>query len=156
MTSGKIPTDINGIYLRNGPDAKYIPENKSHHWFDGDAMVHAMRIKDGELYYCNRWLESERYKMECEADQAIITRVGEMAYKGGLFKLIFGQLKNVVGYGVMTKVDQLTIGSPNTAITHHAQQTFALVESNLPFKLRFAQNKDNFDIKSLGCDDFDG
>jgi carotenoid cleavage dioxygenase len=68
VTSGKIPTDINGIYLRNGPDAKYIPDNKSHHWFDGDAMVHAMRIKDGELYYCNRWLESERFKMEREAD----------------------------------------------------------------------------------------
>jgi hypothetical protein len=68
ITHGKVPTDINGIYLRNGPDAKYIPENKSHHWFDGDAMIHALRIKDGELYYCNRWLESERYKMECEAD----------------------------------------------------------------------------------------
>jgi hypothetical protein len=56
ITSGKIPTDISGIYLRNGPDAKYLPENKSHHWFDGDAMIHAMRIKNGELYYCNRWL----------------------------------------------------------------------------------------------------
>jgi hypothetical protein len=43
-----------------------------------------------------------------------------MAYKGGLFKLIFGQLKNVVGYGVMTKVDRLTIGAPNTALTHHS------------------------------------
>jgi len=58
VTGGKIPTDINGIYLRNGPDPKYLPDNQSHHWFDGDAMVHAMRIKDGELYYCNRWLES--------------------------------------------------------------------------------------------------
>jgi carotenoid 9,10(9',10')-cleavage dioxygenase 1 len=107
--------------LRNGPDAKYLPDNKSHHWFDGDAMVHAMRIKDGELYYVNRWLESDRFKMETEADHAIITRVGEMAYKGGLFKLIFGQLKHVVGYGIMEQVNKLTIGSPNTAITHHSQ-----------------------------------
>lgn len=84
-------------------------------------MVHAMRIKDGELYYVNRWLESDRMKMENEADRAIITRVGEMAYKGGLFKLIFGQLKHVVGYGVMDQVNRLTIGSPNTAITHHSQ-----------------------------------
>ena len=82
-------------------------------------MIHAVRIKDGQLYYVNKWLESDRMKMEDEAGQAIITRVGEMAYKGGLFKLIFGQLKNICGYGVMAKVDRLTIGSPNTAITHH-------------------------------------
>ena len=53
-------------------------------------MIHAVRIKDGQLYYVNKWLESDRMKMEDEAGQAIITRVGEMAYKGGLFKLIFG------------------------------------------------------------------
>jgi len=58
--------------------------------------------------------------METEADKAIITRVGEMAYKGGLFKMIFGQLKAVTGYGVMQQVNKLTIGTPNTAITHHA------------------------------------
>jgi hypothetical protein len=58
VTSGTVPDDINGVYLRNGPDAKYIPDNKSHHWFDGDAMIHAVRIKDGKLYYCNKWLES--------------------------------------------------------------------------------------------------
>jgi hypothetical protein len=58
-------------------------------------------------------------KMENEMGQAYITRVGEMAYLGGLFKLIFGQLKHVVGYGKMANVNKLTIGSPNTAITHH-------------------------------------
>jgi hypothetical protein len=79
-----------------------------------------------------------------------------MAYKGGLFKLIVGQLKNVVGYGYMANVDRLTIGTPNTAITHPAKSTDSLVESNLPFKMRFAQTKDNFDIKSIGNWDFDG
>lgn len=28
VVAGKIPTDINGVYLRNGPNAKFIPENK--------------------------------------------------------------------------------------------------------------------------------
>lgn len=82
-------------------------------------MIHAMRIKNGELYYVNRWLQCERMKMEDEQGKTVITRVGEMAYKAGLFKLIVGQLKNVVGYGIMTRVDKLTIGSPNTAMTHH-------------------------------------
>jgi len=32
-----------------------------------------------------------------------------------------------------------------------------LVESNLPFKIHIDhQSKDSFDIKSIGCDDFEG
>ena len=45
--TGKIPTDISGVYLRNGPNPKYIPANGRQHWFDGDSMIHAMRIKNG-------------------------------------------------------------------------------------------------------------
>lgn len=56
IVDGKVPTDITGVYLRNGPNIKYLAENNRHHWFDGDAMVHAMRIKDGALYYCNKYL----------------------------------------------------------------------------------------------------
>jgi len=56
IVGGAVPKDINGVYLRNGPNPEYIPENQCHHWFDGDAMVHAMRIKNGQLYYCNRYL----------------------------------------------------------------------------------------------------
>ena len=117
ITGGKIPDDINGVYLRNGPNAKHIPENEAHHWFDGDAMLHAMRIKDGQLYYCNRWVMCERMKLEDEAGGAVIPRVGEMAYKGGLFKTVISQLKNAVGYGAA--IHRLTISTPNTAMTHH-------------------------------------
>jgi hypothetical protein len=56
-------------------------------------------------------------KLEDEAGKAVITRVGEMAYKGGLFKMIMSQLKNVCGYG--PSINRLTISSPNTAMTHH-------------------------------------
>jgi len=154
ITGGKIPDDINGVYLRNGPNAKYIPENEAHHWFDGDAMIHAMRIKNGQLYYCNRWIMCERLKLEDEAGQAVITRVGEMGYKGGIFKMLVAQLKNVIGYG--STFDRLTISSPNTAFTHHQKQTYSLVESNLPFKVEIDQSKDSFDIKSIGNDNFNG
>jgi len=51
--AGDIPKDITGVYLRNGPNPKYIPANNRNHFFDGDSMVHAMRIKDGRLWYSN-------------------------------------------------------------------------------------------------------
>ena len=46
---GKVPRDISGVYLRNGPNPKFIPSNGRQHWFDGDSMIHAIRIKNGKL-----------------------------------------------------------------------------------------------------------
>jgi carotenoid cleavage dioxygenase len=40
---GKIPADLNGVYLRNGPNPRYQPEGR-YHWFDGDGMVHAVHL----------------------------------------------------------------------------------------------------------------
>jgi len=73
-------------------------------------------------------------KLEDETGGAVITRVGEMAFKGGLFKVVFSQLKNVVGYGA--PINRLEISTPNTAMTHHQKHTYALIESNLPFKIK--------------------
>jgi carotenoid cleavage dioxygenase len=43
------PTDINGVYLRNGPNAAHMPTDLRYHMFDGDGMVHGVRIKDGKF-----------------------------------------------------------------------------------------------------------
>ena len=33
---GEIPRDLNGVYLRNGPNPRYAPLGR-YHWFDGDG-----------------------------------------------------------------------------------------------------------------------
>lgn len=60
ILEGAVPTDINGVYLRNGPNAKFLPDNKRFHWFDGDSMIHALRIKDGKMFYCNRYAKTPK------------------------------------------------------------------------------------------------
>jgi carotenoid cleavage dioxygenase-like enzyme len=47
IISGSVPLDINGVYLRNGPNPKFMPSTNRNHTFDGDSMVHALRIKNG-------------------------------------------------------------------------------------------------------------
>lgn len=43
---GEIPRDLNGVYLRNGPNRRF-PAGGRYHWFDGDGMVHAMAFENG-------------------------------------------------------------------------------------------------------------
>jgi len=47
IVSGKVPTDINGVFLRNGTNPMLLPKTGNQHWFDGDGMIHACEIKDG-------------------------------------------------------------------------------------------------------------
>jgi carotenoid cleavage dioxygenase len=57
VVSGELPTDLNGLYVRNGPNPLKQPNPKKHHWFVGDGMVHGLRLQGGKaLWYRNRWV----------------------------------------------------------------------------------------------------
>jgi len=55
---GKIPTDLNGVYLRNGPNPRFEPKG-FHHYFDGDGMLHAGQFRNGAFTYRNKWIRTE-------------------------------------------------------------------------------------------------
>jgi carotenoid cleavage dioxygenase len=58
---GALPAALDGTYMRIGPNPITMPDGSSHHWFAGDGMIHAVRIKDGKaLWYRNRYIRSNR------------------------------------------------------------------------------------------------
>jgi carotenoid cleavage dioxygenase len=60
VVDGVIPPDLDGRYLRIGPNPVRPPAAlEAHHWFVGDGMVHGLRIAGGRaLWYRNRWIRS--------------------------------------------------------------------------------------------------
>ena len=63
-------------------------------------------------------------------------------------------LKSSIGY-IKARVP-LKSETSNTAMIHHAKRTFALVETDLPFHVKVEESEKNFDIKSIGYDNFEG
>lgn len=56
--TGEIPNDLDGRYLRNGPN----PRSPEDHWFAGDGMVHGVRIRAGRAeWYRNRYVRTESF-----------------------------------------------------------------------------------------------
>jgi carotenoid cleavage dioxygenase-like enzyme len=55
---GSIPAELNGWYLRNGPNARA----GAAHWCVGDGMVHGVRLENGRAaWYRNRWVRTESF-----------------------------------------------------------------------------------------------
>ncbi len=55
---GSIPAELNGWYLRNGPN----PRSGDGHWCVGDGMVHGVRLENGRAaWYRNRWVRTESF-----------------------------------------------------------------------------------------------
>ncbi|GAA0141169.1 hypothetical protein LIER_42650 [Lithospermum erythrorhizon] len=56
VTEGNIPSDLNGIMLRNGPDAQFDPEG---HY---SCMIHGIRFNGGNPpTYVARYTQTSRY-----------------------------------------------------------------------------------------------
>jgi carotenoid cleavage dioxygenase len=57
---GEIPAELNGRYLRIGPNP-IDADPARYHWFTGDGMVHGLKLEGGRaLWYRNRWVRSTK------------------------------------------------------------------------------------------------
>jgi len=58
---GTLPVELNGRYLRNGPNPITPVDPATHHWFTGDGMVHGVRLREGRAdWYRARMVRSTK------------------------------------------------------------------------------------------------
>ena len=90
VIEGKIPTDIDGVYLRNTQNPVFQALGR-YHPFDGDGMLHMAAFHDGKFSYRNRFIQTKGLGAELEAgkrlwaglmdDPALSTRPGWGAHE---------------------------------------------------------------------------
>ncbi|MFF5037599.1 carotenoid oxygenase family protein [Nocardia salmonicida] len=73
---GEIPKDLNGVYLRNGPNRQFEAPGR-YHMFDGDGMIHAAHFENGKVRYRNRYVRTKAFHDESEAGRALWTGLME-------------------------------------------------------------------------------
>ncbi len=130
---GEIPSSLNGMFVRNGPNPMYEPIGK-YHMFDGDGMLHGVTIANGVASYRNRWIRSKGLEAEM--------RLGHAAYPGLSDVMNFPD-ESVVG-------DAGPVKNPaNTHIVRHANKILALWEQGLPTHIAA-------DLGTVGPWNFDG
>jgi carotenoid cleavage dioxygenase len=82
VVSGALPSDLEGVFARNGSNPRFEPKGR-YHWFDGDGMIHAVEIGNGAAVYRNRYVRTAGLA----ADEA----AGECGWTGILEPPDFGR-----------------------------------------------------------------
>ena len=78
VIQGALPRDLNGVYMRTGPNPRHAP-NGRYHPFDGDGMIHAAEFRNGRLTVRNRWVRTQAFEREAVAGAATYWGIRETA-----------------------------------------------------------------------------
>jgi all-trans-8'-apo-beta-carotenal 15,15'-oxygenase len=130
---GEIPAEIAGTLFRNGPGRLKIGDYKYGHWFDGDGMLNAITLKDGQLHYRNRYVRTPKYVDETAAQKILYRGVGTQR-PGGFLQNMFRFPGNAA----------------NTAVVYHGGKLLTLWEGGDPWEV------DPASLDTVGAWKFDG
>jgi len=132
---GEIPKDLVGAFMRDGANVAFQP-NHYVYPLDGDGMVHAVYLRDGQASYKNRWVETNHLKTERKFDRTIYGSVGKL----------LPVPQEVIDAGGEPHPVRNTA---NTNVLLHGGKLFALWEGGFPHLL-------NNDLSTVGLYDYDG
>ncbi|KAG2298656.1 hypothetical protein Bca4012_010123 [Brassica carinata] len=144
---GFLPECLNGIFLRVGPNPKFDPL-AGYHWFDGDGMIHGVRIKDGKATYVSRFVKTSRLKQEEFFGDAKLMKIGDLKGFFGLLMTIMQQLR--INLKVLD--DSYGNGTANTSLIYHNGKLLALHEADKPYVIKVLEDGD---LQTLGINDYD-
>ncbi|KOV67305.1 carotenoid oxygenase [Streptomyces sp. AS58] len=135
QVDGELPADLDGVYLRNGPNPRFTPIGSYLYPLDGDGMIHGVWLSEGRARYRNRFVRTPALRAEEKAGHAL-----------------WGGLESMIVPGPDEVGDELAgvfKPLPDINVVQHAGRLLALAESDCPFRMSAG-------LDTLGKETFDG
>lgn len=132
---GIIPSDLDGIYVRNGTNQRLLPPTGVMHMFDGDAMLHCVRFKEGKLiYYANSWIDSERARANAQKSKDLYSTFGDMTGGGPKIAQKLKRIYQETQQGLIPNLGKHR-SHPSTSTLYVGGRFYCLVEVCPPFRV---------------------
>ncbi|PIN06772.1 Beta, beta-carotene 15,15'-dioxygenase [Handroanthus impetiginosus] len=149
VEEGSLPTSLDGAYIRNGPNPQFIPKGP-YHIFDGDGMLHVVKISKGKITYCSRFVKTYKYILENKMGYPILPSpfASFNGVVASIARLIITFARVVTGEFNPLKHG---LGPANTSVAQFGGNILALAECDLPYAVKLTPDGD---IITLGRHDF--
>ncbi len=137
---GKIPSDLCGIYMKNGPNPQFPPKkDEPYHFFDGDGMIVSFQFfpEENKCVFNHKYVHTERFLSDQKNKKS--------AYEFG--SMAVGKLPD---YSLVVNEQGIRMGKANTALLYHQNKLYALEDADLPYQLEVGS------LKTIGRTDFNG
>jgi carotenoid cleavage dioxygenase len=69
--TGELPAELDGVYLRNGPNPRFTPVGSYLYPLHGDGMIHGVWLSRGRARYRNRFVRTPAMIAEEKAGRAL-------------------------------------------------------------------------------------
>ncbi|KAF6827904.1 lignostilbene dioxygenase [Colletotrichum plurivorum] len=127
--AGTVPAELDGAFYRVMPDPQFPPFIENDPWFNGDGNVSAFRFHDGNVDFQQKFVRTEKFSREREANRALA-----------------GKYRNKYTDAVEFKVRT----TANTNILYFNKSLLAIKEDAPPYLM------DPATLETIGLCDFDG
>ncbi|MEU8137821.1 carotenoid oxygenase family protein [Streptodolium elevatio] len=133
---GRLPDELDGVYIRNGPNPRFTPIGSYLYPIDGDGMLHGVWMSQGRARYRNRFVRTPAMRAEEKAGRALWGGLESMVLPG----------KDQVGAELADTFKPL----PDVNVVEHAGRLLALAESDCPYRMApdlDTRGKETFDSR---------
>ncbi|MCD2189381.1 carotenoid oxygenase family protein [Actinomycetospora soli] len=133
---GELPADLDGSYVRNGPNPRFSPLGSYVFPLDGDGMLHRVTLGGGQARYDNRFVRTPMVVAEERAGHAIWPAGPMSDYRPGT---------DEVGPELAGTSREL----PDINVVRHHGRLLALAECDRPYRM-------GPELETLGYETFGG
>ncbi|XP_075910043.1 beta,beta-carotene 15,15'-dioxygenase [Petromyzon marinus] len=121
---GKLPEWLSGTLIRNGPALHTFGDTSYNHWFDGMALLHSFTFRGGEVHYRSKYLQSDAFRKNSEANRIVISEFGTMAHPDPC-RNVFAKAFSYLSYSVPEFTDNCLIN-----VMRCGEDFYATTETN--------------------------
>jgi len=143
---GKIPHDLQGSFIRNGPGINEVYGKKLKHPIDGDGMVCKLTLINGRAHFSSKFVQT-KHRLEEET-------LRKFMYMGQMGTRNDNKIKDTINttIGMLTgNLPKIKFRNPsNTNAFYWGGKIITLYETSIPYCL------DPYTLESLGPEDLNG
>ena len=132
----------NNVYAQIGSNPKYLSNDESYTWLDGDGMIHAIYFNKSSIIYQNKWIETKKINFENKMNKKIFMNIGNFYDSNGLLNFAINTIKTIL------RMIPLVKGTANTALFKTNNSLLALYEGDMPYELTITKKPFNISTKS--------